>query len=423
MSANETLSGDEKEERKKPLEERICISQNRWNLARTIMQRNLHNGFATLDERTIAGSDFDKEDALLLKLKEKVAARTRIERDTLLKDPTANTLDKARVTVLYKKAQNAIFEHKKTNLMFKTATQVWMTGGEQVINRDNKLGKSPFSKLGCDDTWGNESPNGKDESFAGPYQPTPSLTDDVSPSSQETNICQKNTTTKAIIKSPVQAVSESHEPPQSHSKVGPSITKQVSQRSRQDKKRNRTKSNTAKSMKRAGGSRIFSSKSHKHSTEKNNRQCLLSAIMRILPGGLDDSAMQTDLASSVPEHGDTPISNVSKVLITRGIVLAPATRNYHKKKGPEYHLLQETSCSLIVNVKLTNTNHQHMHHFIAWDGEIIHDHPHSIIVEGLDRVSRQSCKAVFGEIFKQEAFHSWQICNVYEMKHVTDIHY
>jgi hypothetical protein len=57
-----------------------------------------------------------------------------------------------------------------------------------------------------------------------------------------------------------------------------------------------------------------------------------------------------------------------------------------------------------------------MSHFVAWDGECIHDRPYiSKVNNTYDRTNPEKSKLAFAKLFKKTDFASWQITSVYRL--------
>jgi hypothetical protein len=342
---------------------------------------------ATMEERRSAIKASNEADEVLLSRKKDLAAKALNEYKSTLKDTTAKTVDKARASLKLRHANNQVALHEKRNSdACVTADALRLAcelGHRQFMNGEVAECDTPFSNVGYDDTWGDKNDEGGEGSNGAAGEDGHSTLDNPMPQSEKSK------------KHALQA------------------------KPTQTRNRRRIRRNGTKSMKIVGGSKLFRSKYGEKSNRKNNRLCLLNSILRVMPDGLDGITVRTDVASSMPKEGDTPISSASKALMPHGIYLHPISKKYHQLGGPEFNLLQEKDCRLIINVKLTNVKKQHMYHFVAWDGKVVHDDPQSVSVEALDRATSKTCRAVFDKLYKKDEFHSWQICSVYEMTKVV----
>ena len=85
------------------------------------------------------------------------------------------------------------------------------------------------------------------------------------------------------------------------------------------------------------------------------------------------------------------------------MTLKTVSGNYKKKKGIQFHLLQDHMCSLVVNIQLTNHKGDSWRHFFAWDGRVIHDRPYNSTVNRTDR-TEEGCRAVFENLLPKKEF-------------------
>ena len=154
------------------------------------------------------------------------------------------------------------------------------------------------------------------------------------------------------------------------------------------------------------------------STNKgNNRTCMPFAIAALLQDHPDImDAILESLLSAMPGEGDMKTSEAKKALAPHGMWLERVGKNYNKKGGYPYHLLQEYKCNLIIHIKLTNIRKQNMFHCISWDGTTIHDQPQSIKVnDTYDRRKPHLARKVFDKLYPKNKFLSWQITNVFQV--------
>ena len=75
----------------------------------------------------------------------------------------------------------------------------------------------------------------------------------------------------------------------------------------------------------------------------------------------------------MPAEGDTSVADLANALSVHGLSLVPVSGEYRKKGGVEFNLLQERQCKLVINLRLTDLDGDPMSHFVAWDGDCIHD--------------------------------------------------
>ena len=190
-------------------------------------------------------------------------------------------------------------------------------------------------------------------------------------------------------------------------------------------KKTRSKKGTSTAMRRdkakksKSGSRLVWNKNSTNPTttkSRNDRTCLIDAVHALLSADeqLKAATVYKAMESKLAPEGDTSIESVNEALTEFGMELLPVTGQYRKKGGLPYHLLQEQECKLVINIKLTNTQGQTMNHSVAWDGNIIHDHPKICIVNRTtDREYWDSSNAVFHKLYPKKFFSSWQITNVF----------
>ena len=99
------------------------------------------------------------------------------------------------------------------------------------------------------------------------------------------------------------------------------------------------------------------------------------------------------------------VSNIIGTLCNQGLDLELVTSNYCKKGGlPEYFFMKEEACRLVLAVKLCNSKGDSCGHFVAWDGNIIHDNPRSCKVELESDRTRKGSKATFRKLFPEKNF-------------------
>ena len=186
-------------------------------------------------------------------------------------------------------------------------------------------------------------------------------------------------------------------------------------------KRYRENQCTRNSKKKKGGSRSVLNKTASTTCGPNNRRCLIDSVMALLPPKMDKESLHSALVSSMPTTGDTSPLDISAALAHHRMNLISVSGAYHIKEGAPYHLLQETECQLIINIKLTNQNHQTMSHFVGWDGITIHDTPFSHIVNtSTDRADPAGSNMVFKKMYTKEGFRSWQITKIYRLVNIGE---
>ena len=170
-----------------------------------------------------------------------------------------------------------------------------------------------------------------------------------------------------------------------------------------------------------GGSRLILNRMASIDSGPNDRTCLPDAIMRVLPNGCDQESLRADLLSSMPKHGDTRKADVATALGRHSLVLTRVAQKYQQPGGYPYHLFKEHDCHLILRIKLTNRKKESVHHFVAWDGSTIYDHPYmSKVNQTTDRRTPESSKKVFTKMYSKEGF-TCQITNIYSLDPVCNL--
>jgi hypothetical protein len=118
----------------------------------------------------------------------------------------------------------------------------------------------------------------------------------------------------------------------------------------------------------------------------------------------------------MPAEGDTSVADLTNALSAHGLSLVPVSGEYRKKGGVEFNLLQERQCKLVINLRLTDLDGDPMSHFVAFDGECIHDRPYlSKVNNTYDRTNPEKSKLAFAKLFKPTEFQSWQVTSVYRL--------
>ena len=80
--------------------------------------------------------------------------------------------------------------------------------------------------------------------------------------------------------------------------------------------------------------------------------------------------------------------------------------------------MKECECRLVINIKLGVIARKTLFapHFVAWDGKVVWDRPHSVKVNDTsDRTTIEGSRDVFGRLYHKKQFSSWQITNVYRL--------
>ena len=176
--------------------------------------------------------------------------------------------------------------------------------------------------------------------------------------------------------------------------------------------------NEKKAATKAGGSRLVRTKGM-GASEANDRACLKDAILAVLPADKrEDANLKMSAAvQATPADRDACPLDVKDALGELGCALERASGDYRKKGAPPSLLvLQDRESKLVLHIRLVDAANPDdaIQHFIAWDGEMIVDHPHSVRVNnGTDRTCPKKSQEAFGKLFKE--FQSWQITAIFRL--------
>ena len=165
-----------------------------------------------------------------------------------------------------------------------------------------------------------------------------------------------------------------------------------------------------------GGARLMLNKTEAIPSGSNTRTCLLDSVTALLPAETKEQVHAT-MVTAMPAEGDTSVADLANALSVHGLSLVPVSGEYRKKGGVEFNLLQERGpCKLVINLRLTDLDGDPMSHFVAFDGECIHDRPYiSKVNNTYDRTNPEKSKLAFAKLFKKTEFQSWQITSVYRL--------
>ena len=164
-----------------------------------------------------------------------------------------------------------------------------------------------------------------------------------------------------------------------------------------------------------GGARLILNKTEAISSGPNTRTCLLDSVTALLPAETKEQ-VHAAMVTAMPAEGDTSVADLANALAAHGLSLVPVSGEYIKKGGAPFHLLQEHQCKLVINLRLTDLDGDPMSHFVAFDGECIHDRPYlSKVNSTYDRTNPEKSKLAFAKLFKTTEFKSWQITSVYRL--------
>jgi hypothetical protein len=170
-----------------------------------------------------------------------------------------------------------------------------------------------------------------------------------------------------------------------------------------------------KAIKKDAGARLMFNKASMAKVGRNERTCLPDAVAALLPTNTKE-LVHAAMVKCMPEEGDTSILQLSTALARHRLSLLRVSRKYNRKGGFPHQLLKEKDCQLIVHIRLTDLNANVMSHFVAWDGNVIIDHPKSSKVnDATDRTDPKKSKLAFGKLYPPTEFISWQITSVYQI--------
>ena len=145
----------------------------------------------------------------------------------------------------------------------------------------------------------------------------------------------------------------------------------------------------------------------------NGRTCLADAVAALL--SQDAEAAYAAMIEAMPAEGDTSPEHLTEALAAHGLTLERASKNFFLAGGPRsFHLLQETECKLVLHLNLVDFEDEKHSHFVAWDGQTIHDSPHSLKIYKNDRRSNEASKEAFGKLYDECRQH--EITTVYRLK-------
>ena len=198
---------------------------------------------------------------------------------------------------------------------------------------------------------------------------------------------------------------------------------ETKKKKKRKKARNRSGRNGRKTQSNAeeqeAGSRLVWNKSSVGSSARNDRTCMLDAIIDLIPSEIDKVEMYDAMILKMPKEGDTSVKCMNGVLEEYGLVLRSVTGKYNLGGGLEYHLLQERTCKLVIALKLTNLKKQTMSHCVAWDGKVIYDRPkNSVVSEIIDRRNQTASKRVFRKLYPDREFLCWQVIRVFSLDRI-----
>ena len=181
----------------------------------------------------------------------------------------------------------------------------------------------------------------------------------------------------------------------------------------------RSEKNQLKAKKNKGGSKLIPSTSVSTGAD-DSRACLPNAVMSFVFNEMKSDSLHCQLISNKPVEGDMSVSNIIGTLRNQGLDLEQVTPNYCQKgRSPEYFLMKEEACRLVLTVKLRSSNNDSWGHFMGWDGHIIHDNPHSCKVELESDRTKKGSKATFRKLFPEKKFPHADVSAVWQLVHYS----
>ena len=151
-----------------------------------------------------------------------------------------------------------------------------------------------------------------------------------------------------------------------------------------------------------------------------SRSCLLNAVMRVMFDKTKSDLLRCHLLLNKQTERDMSIPDIKGTLRDHDLDLKVVTPNYCKRRGSqEFFLMKEEACRLELAIKLRNSKDESWGHFVAWDGDIIHDNPHSYKVEFKSDRTRRGSKATFRKLFPKKKFPHADVSAVWELLHYS----
>ena len=177
--------------------------------------------------------------------------------------------------------------------------------------------------------------------------------------------------------------------------------------------------NQIKAKKNKGGSKLIPSTSASTGGD-DSRACLPDAVMSVVFNEMKSDLLHCQLLSNKPTEGNMSVSNIKGTLRNQGLDLELFTSNNVKKGGsPEYFLMKEEACRLVLAVKIRNSKGDSWGHFVAWDGNIIHNNLRNYKVELESDRTRKRSKATFRKLFPEKNFPHADVSAVWELVHYS----
>jgi hypothetical protein len=185
---------------------------------------------------------------------------------------------------------------------------------------------------------------------------------------------------------------------------------------RRKRKSKHERASPAATKKKKGGARLIRTHTEAVPNGPNNRTCLLESVLALVPTETKDR-VRADLLPAMPADGDTSVADITNALSVHNLSLVPVSGEYIKQGGAPFYLLQERGpCKLVIRLRLTDLDGEVLWHFVAFDGDIIHDRPHLAKINNThDRKDPAKSKLAFGKLFQKTEFLSWQIAAVFRL--------
>jgi len=158
---------------------------------------------------------------------------------------------------------------------------------------------------------------------------------------------------------------------------------------------------------KSGGARRIKTASDVH---LGDRACLSRAIAALVEDPEKKSSFLEAAIKAMPEGRDACPNDLVPALSAHGLALERSSKDYFVPGAPRsYHILREVDCALVLNLRLDGWQS----HFVAWDGSIIHDFPHSLKISSADRRTATASEAAFDKLFHDQD--KWFVTAVYRL--------
>jgi len=206
--------------------------------------------------------------------------------------------------------------------------------------------------------------------------------------------------------------------------VTPLVQKKSTTKKRKRKRASRdVRKNKKKACDAEGGAKEVEGVRVMTGVGKNEETCLHDAIVALISSEDKRREVKDAIDAAMSSDGPTKPGVIDSALKQHGMVLEPVNKQYFERKGMsrEHAILQETECKLVMRLFLKSkcVKDNEYHHFIAWDGMIVHDAPLSLQIESSDRATEEGSKGAFNEFYRDYA--GWDIKNVWELHNLENV--